>query len=448
VSPSYSSRTQLVVVSAAGFVVWAGFGAVLPYLPLFLQEQAHASVALIGVVAGAYYVGSFLFSSPMGMLSDRVGRKPLLVSGVALYSISTLLFVTTTKPEWFVLFRLLEGAGAGILTPAALAFVADITPEPERGRAYGWLTSAQFGGLVAGPGLGILFYNLGGGAGLWAFYSIFVFGAAASALTALALVLLVREPRREARAWATSSPSSLSPPYSPDSHGAPHPRRPSYRTLLSPPVVAFLVVAATGNLAMGAWEVLWSIWLRHIGASMAFVGLTWTAFSVPMLLSFLGGRLADRHNRFVLMFSGLGFAALTWIAYGVLRDLQVFLVFCVLEGLAMAVAFPAKQAFLVQVSPPQWVGSVQGLEASTMQLAGLAGTLIAPLLYERVSGLAISLSGGAALVGLAVAAPTLYRASKKSTYSSGSWRPPQEQDRPPEERGLRREPALRTSGRA
>ena len=445
---------QLVVVAAAGFVVWAGFGAVLPYLPLFLQEQADASVALIGVVAAAYYVGSFLFSSPMGMLSDRVGRKPLLVAGVALYSVSTLLFVTTTKPEWFVLFRLLEGAGAGILTPAAMAFVADITPEPKRGQAYGWLTSAQFGGLVAGPGLGILFYNLGGGAGLWAFYSIFFFGAAASALTALALVLFVREPRRDAGSAAnyrSGSPERQAwadPSDSPDPPGTPTSRRPSYRTLLSPPVAAFLVVAATGNLAMGAWEVLWSIWLRHIGASMAFVGLTWTAFSVPMLLSFLGGRLADRHNRFVLMFSGLGFAALTWIAYGVLRDLQVFLVFCVLEGLAMAVAFPAKQAFLVQVSPPQWVGSVQGLEASTMQLAGLAGTLIAPLLYERVSGLAISLSGGAALIGLVVAAPTLYRASKKSTYSSGSTRPPEGQNHLPEERGLRPEPALRTSGRA
>ncbi len=438
-SPSYSSKIQLVVVAAAGFVVWAGFGAVLPYLPLFLQEQAHASVALIGVVAAAYYVGSFLFSSPMGMLSDHVGRKPLLVAGVALYSVSTLLFVTTTKPEWFVLFRLLEGAGAGIVTPAAMAFVADITPEPERGRAYGWLTSAQFGGLVAGPGLGILFYNLGGGAGLWAFYSIFLFGAAASALTALALVLFVREPRRDEVSGA---------PGSAESPGTPPSRRPSYRTLMSPPVIAFMVVAATGNLAMGAWEVLWSIWLRHIGASMAFVGLTWTAFSVPMLLSFLGGRLADRHNRFVLMFSGLGFAAMTWIAYGVLRDLEVFLVFCVLEGLAMAVAFPAKQAFLVQVSPPQWVGSVQGIEASTMQLAGLAGTLIAPLLYERVSGLAISLSGGAALVGLAVAAPALYRASKESGHSSRSGRPPEEQNHPPEERGLRREPALRTSGRA
>jgi len=239
VSPSYSSKIQLVVVAAAGFVVWAGFGAVLPYLPLFLQEQAHASVALIGVVAAAYYVGSFLFSSPMGMLSDHVGRKPLLVAGVALYSVSTLLFVTTTKPEWFVLFRLLEGAGAGIVTPAAMAFVADITPEPERGRAYGWLTSAQFGGLVAGPGLGILFYNLGGGAGLWAFYSIFLFGAAASALTALALVLFVREPRRDEVSGA---------PGSAESPGTPPSRRPSYRTLMSPPVIAFMVVAATGRV--------------------------------------------------------------------------------------------------------------------------------------------------------------------------------------------------------
>ena len=57
---------QLGVICTASFVVWSVFGAILPYLPVFLQEQAHASLWLIGVVAAFYYVGTLIFFAPLG----------------------------------------------------------------------------------------------------------------------------------------------------------------------------------------------------------------------------------------------------------------------------------------------------------------------------------------------------------------------------------------------
>jgi MFS family permease len=383
------NRLQLAVVCAASFVVWAGFGAILPYLPVFLQEEAHASVSLIGVIAASYYVGTFAFSALMGRLSDRIGRKPLMVLGVCLYAVATGLFLSTTRPGWFVLFRLLEGMGAAAVGPAGQAFIADITTNETRSRAYGLLTTAQFGGLVAGPALAWPLYALGGGEGRWAFYAIFLAGSILSAATAVAVLLAVREPlhtaeRRRDRAI-----------------------RPSYRRLLTRPVLAFLVVAVTGNFAMGTWEVLWSLWLRHLGASMQFVGWTWIAFSLPMLLAWVGGRLADRYSRFYLMFSGYALSALAWITYGVGRNLTLFIVMNVLEGLAVAYSLPAKQAFLVQVAPRRWLGTVQGLENSAMQLAALVGTLAAPFLYSVMSGYVIGVGGVISLAGLAFAAPTL-----------------------------------------
>lgn len=383
---SRSALVQLGIVCVASFVVWAGFGAVLPYLPVFLQEEAHASIGVIGVIAAAYYVGAFLFSGPMGLLSDRVGRKPLLVGAVSLYAISTALFVTTTHPWWFVLFRFLEGVAAGTVTPAAQAFVADLTSDDVRGRAYGWLTTAQFGGLIAGPALAILLYSLGGGQGRAAFYAVFLFGAALSAVTAIALLLFVHEPARRRRTDR---------------------RRPPYRRLVTRPVAAFLLVAFTGNVAMGAWEVIWSLWLRRLGASMSFVGLTWMAFSFPMAFAFAGGLLADRYSRFRLMFIGMGVAALAWIFYGVTRDLTLFLIVSVVEGIAIAVAWPAKQSFLVQVSDTRWLGAIQGLENSVMQLAALLGTITAPLLYQLMSGFTLAIGGFISIAGLLVAAPIL-----------------------------------------
>jgi DHA1 family multidrug resistance protein-like MFS transporter len=400
---------QLTIVCAASFVVWAGFGAVLPYLPVFLREEANASVRLIGVIAAAYYVGTFLFSSRLGALSDRVGRKPVIVAGVWIYALSTALFVTTTSPFWFVLFRFVEGIGAAAVGPAGQALVADITDERTRGRAYGLLTTSQFGGLIAGPALAWPLYALGGGQGKWAFYMIFLAGTALAASTAVALMLLLREPVRHDASAEYAAPVAREERLPPGSEA-----RPPLRSLITPPVASFLLVALATSFAFGTWEVLWSLYLREIGASMAFVGMTWVAFSIPMLLAFAGGWLADRYSRFALMFSGYAISAVAWIIYGVTDHLTLFLVVNVIEGLAVAWSYPAKQAFLVQVSPRRWLGTIQGMETAAGQMAALAGTLVSPLLFEVVSGYAIGLGGVLALVALAVTAPILARAWRES----------------------------------
>jgi len=392
-------RRQLAVVAAADFVVWAGGGAIFPYLPVFLREEAGASLWWIGVIAAAYFVGVFAVSPSAGRLSDRIGRKPLLVGGTLLYAVSTLLFITTTSPSLFVLFRLLEGVSVALIVPAGQAFVAEITTERNRSQAYGWWTTAQFGGLLVGPALAWPLYELGGGEGLWAFYSIFLFGSALSFAAAVALALFIREPVHAAA--ARREPAV----------------RPPLRSLLSPPVLAILLVVATAEFTMGAWEVVWSLWLVSLGHSFAFIGLTWIAFSAPMLLAFAGGRLADRHSRYLLMVTGFGLQALTWFAFSVSTVTAVYLGAAVVGGLAFAVAFPAKQALLVQVSPPRWLGSVQGMEQTSMQGAAFVGTLTAPLIYGAIGGWIFAVCGAIALTGVLVAAPVLRREWARLRYS-------------------------------
>lgn len=382
---------QLAIVCATGFVVFSGFGAILPYLPVFLKEQAHASVWLIGIIAAAFYVGSFSFAAVFGRLSDRIGRKPVILCGIVLFAVAQLLFISTTHPVWFIFFRFLEGMGAGAVWPAAQALVADVSTEKDRSRAYGWMTSAQFGGLVAGPMLAIPVYALGGGSGKWAFYAIFLLGSALSFVTAICVTLFVREPEHARRRRAIKE------------------QHPPYRKLITRPILAFMIAAAAGHLAMGVFEVLWSLWLRDLGASVRYIGFTWVAFSTPMLLSFVGGYLAERYNRWYLWFSGSAVAAFAWIYYGIGHSLTIFLAVNIMEGLAFAWSSPARQTFFTQVAPRRWLGSMQGLDSSCTQVAALIGTLLSPVLYEYVSGLVISLAGGVALLGLILAGPVLYR---------------------------------------
>ncbi len=382
-------RHQLALICIADFLVWLGAGSIYPYLPVFLREEAGASLQTIGLIAGAYYVAVLVFSLPAGRLSDRIGRKPMIVGGTALYAISTLLFLTTREPWLFVLFRAVEGMGAAAVVPAAQAFVAEISTDEYRSRAYGWLTTAQYAGLIVGPGLAWPLYALGGGHGAFAFYAIFLFGSATTAAAAVALTIFLREPEAAARQEATGA------------------QRPSWRSLVSRPVAAILLVVAAAEFAMGGFEVVWSIYLRDLNASIAVIGLTWVLFSAPLLLSFVGGRLADRHSRFALMVTGFGVQGVCWLLVPVLHDPKVFLLLLPIDGLAFAFALPAKQAFLVQVSPERWLGSVQGTEQVAMQSAGLIGTATAPLLYASFGAGFFAIAGVVALAGLSVAAPVL-----------------------------------------
>jgi MFS family permease len=402
---SRSSWMQLGVISGAEFVVWMGFGAIIPYLPLFLEDQAHASMTLWAVIAAMFYVGTLLFSSPLGWLSDMIGRKPIMIGGAVVYTVALLLFTTTTDPYWFILFRLLEGVGTAAFGPAAQSFVADITTTENRSRAYGFLTTAQFGGLIVGPALAAPLYALGGG-GTSGFYAIFYFGAALSLISLAATIFLVREPAalRTRRAQRKR-----------DLQGGAGRKagRPPYRAIFTPPIIAFVVIAFTSHYAMGAWDVVWSLYLDHLGASKTFISMTWVAFSVPMLLSAFGGMVADRVSRFWLFVVGYALSSFAWMFYGISTNLTALLVVNVLEGIAIAFSYPAKQAFLIQLSPKRWIGTVTGIESTSMQLAGLVGSLTAPILYGRVSGHVLTFAGILSLTGLAVASPILYRAWKR-----------------------------------
>ncbi len=403
---------QLWLLFLLEFIVAIGFGVIYPYLPVFLQDVGHAQPWLIGVVASAVFVGTFLFSGLFGRLCDRIGRKPVLIGGSLLFTTAMFLFLTTTDPWWFVGFRFLEGVATAAVIPAVNALIADFTEERQRSQAFGWMMSAQFGGLILGPALAVPIYSLGGG-GIQGFHAIFLVGGVVTGLVSAALLIVLREPARSRERLRAGSAA----------------RPPSYRRLATPPVAALILVAATANFATGGFEVLWSIWLKRLGASLTFISLTWIAFSIPMLLSFLGGRFADRSNRFRLALSGYAIAGVCYLVYGSVHNLRLFLAVNVIEGLAWAWSYPAKEAFLIQVSPQRWLGAVQGMQSAAIQVAAFIGTVIAPVLYGGldfggaslgfirlpvvrfggIGGYALSVDGVLALAGVVIAAPVLRR---------------------------------------
>ena len=394
--PTKTSWVHLGVICASELIIWTGFSAILPYLPIFLQEEGHSSVVMIGFIAASFYVGTLLFSSPFGWLSDLVGRKPLMVSSMALLAVASFLFTRTVDPRWFLLFRLLEGI-AGAASGVMFAFVADISAPAQRSQALGLMMSSEFGGAIAGPALGAALYHAGG-EGRPGFYAIFYFGAALAAVAALIMAVVLREPAATGQRRAARTHRET---------------RPSYREVLSRAIGGFLITGLTTEFAFGGFEVIWSLWLVRLGASMSTISVIWIAMSVPMLLSFFGGVLADRYNRFIPMFAGGIIASLGFVIYGLARGITLYIVVGVIQGIAYALFFPAREGFLVQVTPPKWVGTVQGLDSTSHWLGGLIGTLLVPILYDLISGYVFVVCGLIGLVGLAVAGPLLRRESRR-----------------------------------
>lgn len=154
-----------------------GFGIVLPLLPSY-AAQFHAGETEIGILVASFSLMQFLLAHWWGKLSDRVGRRPVLLVGLAGSSLSYLLFAFAGNLWLLLLSRLVAGA-MGATVNVAQAYLADITTPETRPRAMGLLGAAFGLGFVIGPGLG----------GVTSTISEHAPGLVASGLTALNFIL-------------------------------------------------------------------------------------------------------------------------------------------------------------------------------------------------------------------------------------------------------------------
>ncbi|NMO94470.1 MFS transporter [Paenibacillus lemnae] len=135
------------------FIAMLGIGLIIPILPDFLKEFG-AGGQTAGYLIAASGLTQFIFSPIVGELSDKYGRKIMIVTGLALFTISQLLFAIAGDVWLLYVSRLLGGIGGAALIPPMMAFVADITTDEDRGKGMGMLGAAMSLGFVVGPGVG------------------------------------------------------------------------------------------------------------------------------------------------------------------------------------------------------------------------------------------------------------------------------------------------------
>ena len=139
----------------AEFIVWLGFGALLPVLPLYFTEQG-VDLALLGVVIAAWPAARLVGEPVFGWLADRTARVPLMVVGLIATGVFSLLPLVFVGPLAFLILRAGAGLATAVYDPAARGYLTDATPPARRGEAFGLYGAVQMGGLLIGPAIGAL----------------------------------------------------------------------------------------------------------------------------------------------------------------------------------------------------------------------------------------------------------------------------------------------------
>lgn len=383
------ARFSLLVCLSVVYIDMLGIGLAFPVLPRLIEEFEGGDVSrasyIYGALAAAYALMQFLFAPLLGALSDRYGRRPVLLLALVGMAINYLLLAYAPTLALFALGRMIAGAFGATFT-AAGAYVADVTPPEKRAQSFG-LIGAAFGfGFITGPALGGLLGELDlrlpfiVAAGLSLADFVFAYFALPESL---------QPKNRKALEWRRANPIGAVRALG------------RYGSVLG--LIAIFVLATFANRVA---EMTWVLFTGYrfgwgpaeTGWSLAMVGVMFIV-GQGGLVRVVVPRLGER--RAILL--GLAVSAITCVLYGVVpRGWMVFPVM-VLATLGWTIAQPAVQALMSRSVPANEQGLLQGALASMMNLTSIAG----PPIWTGLFGYFISSAApvtvpGAAFFGAAL----------------------------------------------
>ena len=346
-------------VLIAEAILWMGFGALLPVLPLYITEQG-IDTATLGWIVAAWPAARLIGEPLFGWLADRGDKRVLMLGGLIGTAIVVPLPLVFTGTAAFILARALAGFTTAAYDPAARGYIMDATPPAERGAAFGLYASAQMGGLLLGPAIGGIGAALGGG---YVFPFVFCSVALVASAILLAATTLRRPvPRPRRRRHARRGEEAVEP-------GAP-------TSLWNRILVGAIVINVGSYFASGTYEVIWSLWMTELGADIGLVGLTFAAFGLGVLLvSPIAGQWVDRLGPIRFVVAGSLGAAAAGVLYALLVDPVAVIPVVIFEGISFALLGPALYAVVARATPAGRSSTTQGVFGA----AGTLGTIVASI---------------------------------------------------------------------
>ncbi len=374
-----------------------GIGLIVPILPKLVKQFSGGDTAAASHAAGwlsaLYSLMQFAFAPLLGCLSDKVGRRPVILLSQFGLALDYLLLALAPSLSWFVVGRIVAGI-TGANFAAATAYIADVSPPEKRAANFGMIGAAFGIGFIIGPLIGGVLGDIG------LRVPFYAAGALTLANWLYGWFILPESLKPENRRpinWQRANPFG------------------AFAELSRRPRVFGLAVCAF--LSFVAHQVYPSVWVLYTefrygwsslwnGVSLALVGVC-----AAVMQGFLTGRVIARIGDWRTTFLGLGVTALAYVAYGLAAEGWMIYGIIIIGSIG-GLAGPAIQGLISNSVGDDEQGAVQGAVTSLESVAGIVGPLITTSLFShfisvengnRIPGAPFFSSGIIALIALAAA---------------------------------------------
>ncbi len=361
------------LVTLATFTDLVAYSVCVPVLPDFARRLG-ASATMIGLLFASFGVTLVAVGVPMGVVSDRVGRRLPLVGGMLALAGSTAVFAFADTLPWLFAARMIQGAADGVTWVAGLALVADLYGPADRGRVMGYVMSGTSVGIVVGPSIGGWLYEAGGVALPFAFAS------------ALSLVCAV--------GFASIQP----PRASTERH------RWSMWSVVRVPAVALCVAAVvvTGATIAMLEPVLALFFDSSLGLGPAEIGVLFGVAAVAgAVMPFVYGPMTDRWGGRRLTLLGLALTSAWMPVMAIATGFRAALVVIVVLWIAIALIVTPSLAYMAEVTSfagGDAYGVGYGLYNTAWGVGLLGGPSLGGWLFERLGFATLTIGWSLAVI--------------------------------------------------
>lgn len=356
-------RRTLLLVAVSLFLAMAGFGIVIPALPFYtaqLQGEGPLVGFTVGMLMASYSLVQFICAPVWGHISDRHGRRPVFLAGLAGFALSFLLMGLAQDLFWLFAGRILGGLLSAALIPTAMAMVSDLTSAEDRGKGMGLAGAAMGMGFVFGPAIGGLLSRGDD------FRLPFFAAAAVAALTLAMSTFTIRESREAAPATEGAR------------HGFFEKLRLHGSTLRGWLVLTFIqtMIFASMEATMGLFaRDTFGLGAREVGYVLAFMG-----FVAALVAGGVVGRLIKRFGEAATLRIGYACFGVGFAGAVLSNALPVFAVSMAAVGVGSACMRPSLNSG-VSKQAGDGTGAALGLLQSFDSLARVAGPVLGGILY-------------------------------------------------------------------
>jgi multidrug resistance protein len=393
-------RSPLFLMALTIFIDFTGFGLVIPLLP-FWAEHLGANAVGVGLILTVYALAQFIFTPVLGSLSDRYGRRPIIIASLSIEALSFALSALANTLPFLLLARFIGGLGASNIG-SAQAVVSDVTPAKDRARGMGLIGAAIGLGFVVGPALGGLLAPLGPALPFWVAMGV--------AIANMLLVFFFLPETRNRQASTQASESR---------EGNAFVLLAGWRQALRNATVARLVIInLLFTVAFTAMETIFPLFTQHVFGWTAMQNgyvFTYIGFVIVIMQGGLVGQLVKRFGERSLLIAGLIMlgAGLALLSFS--TQLALLLIALGILSAGDGMVSPTISALLSFASPSEAQGETLGFAQGIAGLGRVIGPLVAGTIYA-LGGPATPFLLGASLALLAalLAIPTLASPSTKS----------------------------------